>query len=241
LETRAKERLTGAVILVAVIVLLVPELLSGPAHAPSVRGAPSEELPVRSYTMDLSDESRSGAPSSAGSAAPTMPRMGADEPAAPPAAPAADADASPLPPAGTAMGPSGPSTGMAPRAAAAAASAVAPASVAPADSAPVVSAPAAAPAAATHAAVAAGGGHDGNTAGGGWVVQLGSFASRANAEHLVGDLKGRGFSAFVSEASGGGRKWYRVRVGPEHERAAALVLAGRLHAGGHPGSVVPAP
>lgn len=54
-----KERLTGAIILVALIVLLVPELLSGPPRAkrPSARAAnaPSAtaQPPVHSYTLPL--------------------------------------------------------------------------------------------------------------------------------------------------------------------------------------------
>jgi DedD protein len=105
-----KERLTGAIILVALIVLLVPELLTGP-----VRSAPranplassSEEPPLRSYTIKLADESHTrsaavhGGPEQPAPLAPPAPGAGAgtaqataEEPgssAAPPAAPAAEA------------------------------------------------------------------------------------------------------------------------------------------------------
>ena len=59
-----KERLTGAIILVVLIVLLVPELLSGPkgpaATAPAGAASTfSEEPPLRSYTINLGDEHRS--------------------------------------------------------------------------------------------------------------------------------------------------------------------------------------
>jgi cell division septation protein DedD len=50
--------------------------------------------------------------------------------------------------------------------------------------------------------------------GTGWTVQLGSFASRANAERLVGELKAKGYAAFSTESGSGGRILYRVRVGP---------------------------
>ena len=63
-----KERLTGAIILVVLIVLLVPELLSGPsrsAPAPQAAATSSEEPPLRSYTINLADDSHS-ADSSAG-------------------------------------------------------------------------------------------------------------------------------------------------------------------------------
>jgi len=57
-----KERLTGAIILVVLVVLLVPELLSGPKGpaatppAPGAASPSSEEPPLRSYTINLGDE-----------------------------------------------------------------------------------------------------------------------------------------------------------------------------------------
>jgi cell division septation protein DedD len=73
----------------------------------------------------------------------------------------------------------------------------------------------------------------------GWMVQLGVFASRANADRLMQDLKGKGFHTSVSESTGGGRTLWRVRAGPVPERAAADQLNARLRAAGHAGSVVP--
>lgn len=69
-------------------------------------------------------------------------------------------------------------------------------------------------------------------------MQLGSFASRANAEHLAQQVRAGGFQASVSQAATG-RKLYRVRVGPVRDRAAAGDLAARLRTAGHTGSVVP--
>ena len=63
MDRRVKERLVGASILVALIVLVVPELLSGPKP-----GAPPPAAPdaVRSYTVDLADSARtSPAPAAA--------------------------------------------------------------------------------------------------------------------------------------------------------------------------------
>jgi DedD protein len=57
-DIRAKERLTGAVILVALVVLVVPELLSGRARRAAQPAATAGEPPLRSLTVDLSDESR---------------------------------------------------------------------------------------------------------------------------------------------------------------------------------------
>jgi cell division septation protein DedD len=90
-----KERLTGAIVLVVLIVLLVPELLSGPkgSSAPvSAGSAPtsSEEPPLRSYTINLGDDSHSRA-ESAGSSGPAMPQpSGPEQPALQPGAPAPD-------------------------------------------------------------------------------------------------------------------------------------------------------
>lgn len=51
-----------------------------------------------------------------------------------------------------------------------------------------------------------------------WVVQIGSFGSRDNAEALREKLRSASFSAFVEEASRDGKATHRVRVGPEFER-----------------------
>jgi DedD protein len=73
----------------------------------------------------------------------------------------------------------------------------------------------------------------------GWVVQLGSFASRENGEKLATSLRGKGYRAFVSEFRGSGRILYRVRVGPEQDRSRAESIAARLGRDGYKGSVAP--
>jgi DedD protein len=103
-----KERLTGAIILVALIVLLVPELLTGPVR-PAARtpGAaqPTEGPPLRSYTIKLDEEARAVHASPVDSPAPSAPVAPATEPVAPqsaaaaPPAPAAPRAAPALPPA----------------------------------------------------------------------------------------------------------------------------------------------
>jgi DedD protein len=72
-------------------------------------------------------------------------------------------------------------------------------------------------------------------------VQLGVFASRDNAERLAKQVKGSGYPVVVNEVSGSGKKLYRVRVGPEADRGAAVALGAKLRAAGHAGSVVPYP
>ena len=73
----------------------------------------------------------------------------------------------------------------------------------------------------------------------GWAVQLGSFASRANAERLIHQLQAHGGSSLYVSASGSGSSLrYRVRMGPMPDRGAAERAAARLRAGGHASTVV---
>ena len=72
---------------------------------------------------------------------------------------------------------------------------------------------------------------------GAYVVQLGSFASRANADRLARQVRSQGFPVSVSQSSSG--RLYRVRVGPARDRAAASELAQQLSARGHSGAIVP--
>ncbi|MGH8286510.1 MAG: SPOR domain-containing protein [Steroidobacteraceae bacterium] len=191
---QAKERLTGAIILVVLIVLVVPELLTGPRRAvPSGAASSVEGPPMRSYTIEL------------GERAPARP-------AQPQSRAATDAIE--------------PATSTAERSPAAQTISAPPASSERREPAPKEQVPAAAaePLAVT-----------------GWSIQVGSFASRENADLLVAQLRGRGFRSFVAEGTGGGRKLYRVRVGPERDRAAAQQLAARLKAVGESGSIVAHP
>jgi DedD protein len=78
-------------------------------------------------------------------------------------------------------------------------------------------------------------------AGAGWAVQAGVFANRDNAERLARQLKGKGFAASVSESAGKGKRLWRVRIGPEADRAAAVALGAKLRAAGQSGAVVSLP
>lgn len=62
----------------------------------------------------------------------------------------------------------------------------------------------------------------------GWVVQLASLASKDNAMVLRERLRGHGYTAFVEEIKTPQGVLYRVRVGPELERANAETLRNRL-------------
>lgn len=74
-----------------------------------------------------------------------------------------------------------------------------------------------------------------------WAVQLGSFSNRQNAERLAADLRGAGFAAFLSQLGTDGGELHRVRIGPQKDRDAAESVAAKLTDVGHKGQVVPHP
>jgi DedD protein len=198
-----KERLTGAIILVALIVLLVPELLTGPVGSATRSQAVASSIegpPLRSYTIKLADEARLRGASA---------HSGPEQPAPLPPAPAPATTATPTPPAA-----------QEPRST-------------PTPS-PAATAPAAhvGPGAGAAAALQPGSAET----SGGYLVQLGSFGSRTNAERLAKKVRAQGFAVSVSQGSSG--HLYRVRVGPAHDRAAAGELAQQLRAHGHSGTIV---
>ena len=59
MDSRAKQRLTGAIILVALFVLLVPELLPPPKDSAGIADADAEEG-MRRYTIDLDAPASTG-------------------------------------------------------------------------------------------------------------------------------------------------------------------------------------
>lgn len=236
MDSRAKQRLTGAIILVALFVLLVPELLTGPKNAAQ---APPAEEGMRSYTIDLDAPAASPAQPPTESVvalppvanAPTSPQSGLAQPGeaatsdpaeAPTAAQPAPKPAATSPTSGSAQ----PGSAPAPTASAAPkpASAATPAETSRVATPPArESRPANAP------------------AGGRFVVQLGSFGSRENAERLVREMNGKGFATFIAPITTNGRELYRVRVGPTKDRASAEALAAQLKRMGQSGSIVPIP
>jgi len=205
MDRRVKERLIGASILVALVVLVVPELLSGPkpnaAPAPTLPAAAPE--PIRNVTVDLTT---SKAPANA------------DAEPAPPQDAAASAASSAAPAAGIVAAPS-PSSAPAPTSSATAKSLAKAAIARPAPVESAASSP-------TSSGVRF------------WSVQLGSFASRANADNLTRQVKGQGFSVFVLAGGSGTSLRYRVRVGPLADRESAERMAAKLKSLGHAGSLV---
>ena len=227
-EFRTKERLTGALIIIAILVVLVPEMLSGP-H-PALTSGPAQApqaaviAPVVTYNLPVANEPAA----SVSDQSALMPQVAAaDTPALPPPAPvvaapppepvAAVVAAAPVNPPAAAEKPV--SGARAPKpvvAVNAAPAAKQPAAVKPAK--PLKSAdnkPSVASAAATH----------------GWTVQVGSFAQRVNAQHLMQDLKAKGFASQVSEDAKA--HLFRVKAGPVADRAAAQALQAKLVAAGY--------
>lgn len=62
----------------------------------------------------------------------------------------------------------------------------------------------------------------------GWLVQLASFSSAANAEELRQRLQAKGYRVTIEVLKQDGQPIYRVRVGPEEGRAAADTLRERV-------------
>jgi DedD protein len=223
MDSRAKQRLTGAVILVALFVLLVPELLTGPreAHPPADDGS---ETGLRQYTIDLDSQERgptqADTPDDSSVALPPVvtPMNGAPRLAQPGESAAPEEAAAP---ATNPMAPSGATNNVA-----------APTPAPPARPA----APATSPEKRSEAPPPAP--TNQRAERGTFVVQLGSFSVRANADRLARDMTARGFAAFVVPITSKGRELFAVRVGPVRDRAAAEALAAELKRAGQSGSIV---
>jgi DedD protein len=213
MENRLKERLTGAAILVALIVVLVPEMFrgqSGGGQPKSVTSSSSgsssgEGAPMRTYTIDLSNNPKSSGPlQSAKEAAPAATTTPTP---APPPAPAPATQASP-PPAPAQSQPTSPAP--APKHTAPTPT---PARVAP----PPASAPKSAPA-------------------GTWSAQLGLFSKRENAQRMMNEAKAKGFNATVSSADAKGQ--FHVQVTGLTDRNAAQAMVQKLKGENLPAAVV---
>ena len=192
MEVRVRERLIGALVLVAIVVLVVPAILKGRGPAPAEpSGQPTHrvEVPVVGHEPAPDEQVLVPEPALPGAALPA-----GETPKPVPEPVAREADASPDPPK---------SAETAPKAAAPPPAAVPPT--------PKSTAANPVPAVATA-----------------WAVQLGAFASRTKAEELVAELQKRRYSAFILEYRASGQVLYRVRVGPEQDRARAEEIAARL-------------
>jgi len=225
MDEALKARLIGAAVIVAVAVLLIPELLSGrkPVEqaAGEVAGAPGKRI----VTIDLGGVPGNSAGSGTNGNAPA-----AAVPASPPALPT------------TMPEPSGQGTPAVTPAYQAEAKAGEPAAAAEQEPSAPPAAKAVAttePEKATRAPLQTPPPEAGpRPAPGGWAVQVGAFGSVATANGLVKKLQADGYRAFVAPTQRGGKTLHRVRVGPEAQKAGAERLAGQLKAKGLPATVV---
>jgi DedD protein len=208
MDEGAKRRLVGAAVLVALAVIFVPMLLDD-------KDADGLGEPIVIPDSPAFDAAGSDSGSDAGSDAgddltPLLPSPESPTAGMGSSADLADGGASlptPLPP--SQNGASGQSESQ-------------PASQARARQAPQspVPAPAAAQAAAGPKPVPAG--------SAAWVVQVASLGSSAAATKLQTELRGQGYPAFVEQATVNGKLYFRVRVGPETNRAKANGVAAKL-------------
>jgi DedD protein len=214
-DNQVKERLTGALILVAALVVIVPEIFSGPRHKSGETAAPDAQPanagpPLRSYTMEL------GAGKTAGDQSALTPEsQPAARAAAAPASTATEVSPAPLPHPVPAT--------PAPKAAPAAEAQPQPDVPAQQSSKPVATV---VPKPATAAK------------GAEWWVQIGVFSQRDNAQRLTNELQAKGFATQLAAVSVKGKELFRVRAGPVADRVAAQALQNRLATSGHRGSLV---
>lgn len=235
MDNQVKQRVIGAVVLVALAVIFVPMLLEKPDSDLDPVGSNLPEQPDmavqdRIEPLTLPEPPPENEPAQVVlDQAPDMTAApAAGDAGMPPAEGAAPATTAPAPaaeaPAAVAQALPAPVT-AAPPAAPAQPPATTPAQAVP----PAAAPPAAAPAPVTPAAPAPSAQTE--TAAkplSGWVVQLASLASKNNALALRERLRGLGYTAFVEEIKTAQGVLYRVRVGPELERVSADNLRNRL-------------
>ena len=205
MDDALKRRLTGAVVLVSLAVIFVPMLVEEePVLSPSIR---ESNIPVRPPPVLIDPESRRPPPpgprdagaEDAGSDAAADLSLPAPEKAA-------DTSVAEVPPA-----PPSPAPGAAPAEPVQKRVTETPPPVEPAPALAATEPPRAPekPAAASAKA---------SKPPSGWVVQVGTFADKDNAERTLARLRGSGFDSFVEETRLSGKTMYRVRVGPEIQR-----------------------
>jgi cell division septation protein DedD len=216
MDQTLQARLIGATVLVALAVLLIPELLSGRKSVEPAVDEGAAAKGTRSFTIEL------GTPDGQTSVAPAPPAPSTVAPASrAPAAPAGSAGAAeetPGPVAGVESTQVMPAPGLA----------RSPPPERTAEPQPVTAAPARpAPSPPPEPAKT-----------GGWAVQVGAFGSADAARRLVDELSAAGFEAHLAPVTRSGKTLHRVRVGPAATRPAADQLAQRLKARGLPASVV---
>jgi len=231
MDRALKERIIGAVVLVAFVVLVVPVFLDGPDTTPAVvtESVPlpgQEEQPIKTIILERDRTEPVPAPTTV---APAAEDAGEDPFVArePPETDSAEPEPAPAAEETVVATESDAETADSPAEEPAPSPAAAepepqPAAASTRPTTPAVAEPRPEPA-----------------RGGMWAVQLGSFSNEENANRLAADLRRQGFAAFLSRTQNGAL--HRVRVGPQKDRPDAEAMARRLADAGHRGQVVPHP
>ena len=223
MERALKERIIGAIVLVAVVVLVVPVFLDGPPASGEIR---SERVPLpgqdeqKTQTVVLDRNRTEPVPAQAPPPAAESSATSGAAHAPVSSAPGDAAERDSTPPV-TVAKVENPANGAASQDTEVAV-AVQPTPSPSTAKAPVSVRPA-------------------NSSTGMFAVQLGSFSNKANAEKLAADLRKQGFAAFLSQLATDTGQLQRVRVGPQKDREAAEAMAAKLAKAGHKGQVVPHP
>jgi DedD protein len=208
-ERHLKERLIGAAVLVAVAIILIPEMLSGPdsdLQDTSATPVTADGSAIKTYTIDLRKREQASDLNVAvppPELVPEVPPAEVDKPEAPQPKPEAER--------------------AAPPAQAAPERPVEPVVAIPAPK-PEPTKPQSQPAA---------------TVSGEWAVQVAALDTRAAAEKMASELKRDGFSAFVMPVEVKGKTLFRVRVGPVATRQAADALLPKVKRQHASAAVVP--
>ena len=229
MDPALKHRLIGAAVLSALAIIFLPMLIVGrdknstAADVPlAVPGAPGGDFQTRELPLVAP---ASGVPDGG------VVGMNASHPAAPvatsSAGPAVDANGKPLP-TGVLPAPASSTVAASPAvmpqaapvanpnaASPAAPTAAAPAAVAPTSAPPASAATPLPLAAAPSAPIPAA------SAGGHYVVSLGTYSNAANAQSLVASLKGSQLPAYAEQVNVAGKMQTRVRIGPFAQRGDA--------------------
>jgi DedD protein len=231
MDRSLKERLIGAVALVAIAVLVVPVFLDGPSNETAVViesvTLPGQNEQTRKRQTIVLERDReqpvpvpAGQTSSATPAAASNPVAETEAPDKDPPPKVAPAEATNPEPAARESAPPPQETQerqVAPERTASASDAQAAAK----SGTPAIAGP--------------------ESATGMWAVQLGSFSSQENAERLAAELRKNGYAAFLSQHKTASGSLHRVRIGPQKDRASAETVASKLSGSGHKGQVVPHP
>jgi len=217
MERQLKERLVGAAVLIAVAVIMVPEMFSGSgsrdpvgnAATASDASASSDPGQVKTYRIELQHRDTASVSSeSAAQVSPVVADTRADAAAAnTPPAPAPSAEA-----ASSSSIPQASSSSSAARAARSASSVV----------------PAIRESTASSASSHAQATPVASATPGGWSIQIGSFATESAAKQVQANVRSEGFSAYLSSVTVGGKVWHRVRVGAYTDKDAAQTALSKL-------------